>query len=463
MTRLPAATALWLFVALLGPTPGLTQGRPQTCLGDWPQLRGADQGHSAVAGLPIHWSEDAEGNGEGAQLSDEIRWKTPLPGRGFSSPVVSAGIVWMTSAYGDDPPETPSLRLLGVDAESGELRVNVEVFAPEAWQPGHPENSYASPTPVSRDGRVWAHFGTYGTAAYEAAHLLSGGTEPTWRVQNTPQEHEVGPGSSPILVPSAGPGGEDLLVVHADATDTQALVALHAATGEIIWRTERFIPTEEQAYHSVAHRKAFSTPLYYVYDGTPLLLSTSAAHTSAYEPATGRELWRVRHTGYSNVPMPVAGLGFVWINTGFMKPQLLAVKLRSLGLEMEAAEPLDVTDSQVIWSYHWQVPANPTPLLVNRRLFFVSDSGIATWLDALGGEEIWRERLGGRYYASPLAADGRIYAWNVQGETKVLSAQDEYELLATNQLDAPIRATPAIACGALFLRTTAALYRIQTP
>ncbi|MDA8021035.1 MAG: PQQ-binding-like beta-propeller repeat protein [Thermoanaerobaculia bacterium] len=369
----------------------------------------------------------------------------------------------MTTALGEEPPEEPSLRLLGVDVETGELEVDVEVFAPQAWQPGHPENSYASPTPVASAGRLWVHFGTYGTAAFDTEALRSGSTEPLWRAHNTPQEHEVGPGSSPILVQGAAAGGEDLLVVHADATDTQALVALDPATGDVIWRTDRFVPKDEQAYHSVAHHKAFSTPLYYVYDGTPLLLSTSAAHTSAYAPATGRELWRVRHTGYSNVPMPVAGLGFAWINTGYMKPQLLAVRLGAERMLGDAEGPLDITQDRVLWSYHWQVPSNPTPLLVHRRLFLISDWGIATWLDALAGTEIWRQRLGGRYFASPLTAEGRIYVWNVQGETKVLAASDEFEELATNPLDAPIRATPAIACGAIFLRTTEALYRIQSP
>lgn len=451
------ALAVSLCLALLGgPAPAADE---PGCADEWPQLRGPNQGHSRATGLPVSWSEGSE----------EIRWRTPLPGRGFSSPAVSGDTVWMTTALGEEPPDEPSLRLLGVDVDTGELRVNVEVFAPDAWQPGHPDNSYASPTPVASGGRVWVHFGTYGTAAYDASTLLAGDSEPIWRVQNTPQEHEVGPGSSPILVTDAKSGagpdtesdGRDLLVVHADATDTQALVALDAATGEIVWRTERFLPTDEQAYHSVAHRKAFSTPLHYVYDGTPMLLSTSAAHTSAYDPATGRELWRVRHTGYSNVPMPIAGLGFAWINSGFMKPKLLAVRLRPGAPGPD--EPLDVTESRVAWSYHWQVPANPTPLLVNRRLFLVSDWGIASWLDALAGEEIWRQRLGGRYFASPLVAEGRIYTWNVQGETKVLAASDEFDLLATNELGAPIRATPAIACGAIFLRTTEALYRIQGP
>lgn len=447
------ALAFSLCLALLA-APALAADEP-SCADEWPQLRGPNQGHSSATGLPVSWSEGSE----------EVRWKTKLPGRGFSSPVVSAGTVWMTTALGEEPPEEPSLRLLGVDVASGELRVNVEVFTPDAWQPGHPDNSYASPTPVASGGRVWVHFGTYGTAAYDASKLLAGDDKPIWRVHNTPQEHEVGPGSSPILVPGAGQGadsdGRALLVVHADATDTQAIVALDAASGEIVWRTERFVPTDVQAYHSVAHHKAFSTPLHYVYDGTPMLLSTSAAHTSAYDPATGRELWRVRHTGYSNVPMPIADLGFTWITSGFMKPKLLAVRLRPATPGPD--EPLDATDSRVAWSYHWQVPANPTPLLVNRRLFLVSDWGIASWLDAVAGEEVWRHRLGGRYFASPLFADGHIYAWNVQGETKVLAASDEFKLLATNKLDAPIRATPAIACGSIFLRTTAALYRIQTP
>lgn len=446
-----AAVALALAGALLGPCAGSrAQASGDTEPAVWPYLRGARQGHAPRdhRELAVRWSEGG----------DEIRWKTPLPGRGFSSPVVAGGTVWLTTALEDER----SLRLLGIGLASGELRVDVEVFRPDAWQPGHPDNSYASPTPAASSDRVWVHFGTYGTAAYDLDTLERGGTEPLWRVRNTPQEHEVGPGSSPILVPAASAGGRDLLVVNADATDSQAVVALDATTGEVAWRTERFVPPGSRQgsrafYDSPAHRKAFSTPLLYEYDGKPLLLSTGAVHTSAYDPASGRELWRLLHEGYSNVPTPVAGLGFAWVSSGYMKPHLLAVRL---AVEADDAGS-GVVEKTPAWSYHWQVPANPTPLLIGRRLFMVSDSGIATWLDAVSSEEIWRQRLGGRHLASPLTAGGRIYVWSTSGQTRVLAASDDYELLAESSLDAAIRATPAIADGALIVRTTEALYRIE--
>ncbi|MEM9595834.1 MAG: PQQ-binding-like beta-propeller repeat protein [Acidobacteriota bacterium] len=388
---------------------------------EWRQLRGEASGHAFETGLPLEWGEDRN-----------VAWKVAVPGRGWSSPVVAEGKVWLTTALEDEL----SLRLLGFDAASGETLHDVEVFRPESWQRGHAENSYASPTPVLEAGRIYVHFGTYGVSALSTADASV-----LWRRDDLDQDHEVGPGSSPIL-------HGDLLVTNRDAMDSQLVVARTKDTGEIVWRAERYMPEGRKP----PHRKAFSTPVVIHHLGRAQLISTGAAHTSAYDPATGEEIWRVRHEGYSNVPAPVVGLGTAFVTTGYMKPELLAIRLGGEG---------DVTDSHVRWRYHWQVPANPTPLLVGGRLYMVSDRGIASWVDVKTGEDVWRQRLGGSYYASPLVSFGRIYNWDVQGRSVVVAARDRFEELAVNQLDGSIRTTPAIADGAIFIRTDAHLYRIE--
>ncbi|MEM7357401.1 MAG: PQQ-binding-like beta-propeller repeat protein, partial [Acidobacteriota bacterium] len=312
----------------------------------------------------------------------------------------------------------------------------VEVFRPEAWQETHPENSYASPTPVAEPGRVYVHFGAYGTASLDSAT-----GEVVWRSDALQLEHEVGPGSSPIL-------WQDLLIVHCDGTGERFVAALDKATGALAWKTPRSLEITDKG----SHRKAFSTPLVIRYAGRPQLVSPAAGQVSSYDPATGKEIWRVRYEGYSNVPRPVAGLGLVFVDTGYIKPHMLAIHPGGEG---------DVTDTHVRWRYHWQVPANPSPLLIGDRLFMVSDWGNASWLDARKGEDLWRKRLGGRHYASPIYASGRIYTFSVEGETVVLEAGDDFRQLAKAELDGQIRASPAAADSAFFIRTETHLYRIE--
>ncbi len=390
--------------------------------GQWPRFRGADGGRSGATGLPLTWSEH-----------ENVVWKVPVPGRGHSSPVVLGGQVWMTTAL----EEERSLRAVAVDAESGAILFDVEAFRPPAWQASHLENSYASPTPVLEPGRVYVHFGTYGTAALatEDGRIL-------WVNAALAIDHEVGPGSSPIL-------WRDLLIVNCDGTDQRYVAALDKETGRIVWRSRRTVPMGAER---PTHRKAFSTPIVVEVDGEPRLVTAGADQVSALDPRTGREIWRVAFDGYSVVPQPVAGPRHVYVDTGYVKPHLLAIRLGGEG---------DVTETHVEWSYHWQVPANPTPLLVGERIFMVNDWGNATWLDVRRGEDVWRRRLGGRHWASPLYAEGRVYTWSAEGETVVLAAADVYRELARNRLDAEIRTTPAIAGRSFYVRGTGHLYRLE--
>jgi len=348
--------------------------------------------------------------------------------------VVLDGRIWLTTALEDER----SLRAIAVDAVTGTILHDVEVFHPAAWQASHPENSYASPTPVLEPGRVYVHFGAYGTAC------LTTGGEVLWRNLDVDADYEVGPGSSPIL-------WQDLLIVNVDAADQRYVAAFHKDTGKLAWRAERSVSLEER---KGTHRKAFSTPIVVDVGGVPELISAGASQVSAYWPATGQEIWRVRFDGYSVVPQPSAGLGFVFVDTGYIKPRLLAIRLGGRG---------DLTDTHVAWDYYWQVPANPSPLLIGDRIFMVSDWGIATWIDARGGgedQDRWRHRLEGEFRASPVVAGGRIYAFNVDGRAWVIAAEDAYRELAVNQLDAVVRTTPAFVGPAIFVRSEDHLYRL---
>ncbi len=388
----------------------------------WPQFRGPrGDGHSTAIGLPVTWNE-----------GDNVAWKVAVPGRGYSSPVISEGRIWLTTALEDEG----SLRALAFDRLSGEIAHDREVFRPEGWQHRHAENSYASPTPVAEPGRVYVHFGDYGTACLSAET-----GDVIWRSTELRVAHEHGPGSSPIL-------WNDLLIVTFDGTDQRFVAALDKGTGELAWQTPRSVSFERRP----SHGKAFATPLVIMSAGRPQLISPGAGQVSSYDPATGEEIWRVRYDGYSNVPRPVAGLGLVFVDTGYIKPHMLAIHPGGRG---------DVTETHVRWRYHWQVPANPSPLLVGDRLFMVNDHGNASWLDARKGEDLWRQRLGGRHYASPIYASGRIYTFSREGRTVVIEAGDAYRELGRAELDGAIFASPAVAEAAFFVRTERHLYRLE--
>lgn len=416
---LPCQTALIIFWSLVVGTLAATESSAQ-----WPQFRGPGGDGHVIDGplLPVQWSE-----------TENVTFKVPVPGKGWSSPIVQDGKIWLTTALEAES----SLRLLAFDLQSGALMHDVEAFRPQSWQESHADNSYASPTPVAEPGRVYVHFGAYGTAAYSTQDAKR-----LWSNEKLLLDHEVGPGSSPILY-------RNLLIIHCDGTDQRFVAALDKNTGELVWRADRSVQLDDK---KGTHKKAFSTPLVVSYDDGDQLISPAASQVSSYDPLTGKEIWRVRYEGYSNVPRPVAGFGMVFINTGYMKPHLLAIHLGGQG---------DVTDSRVVWDYYWQVAAMPSPLLIDHRIYMVNDWGNATWLDAHRGEDLWRHRLRGKYSASPIYDRGRIYNFSLEGKSVVLEAADEINILATNHLAEGIRASPAVADGALIIRTLSHLYRIE--
>ena len=384
--------------------------------GEWPDFRGPDgQGHSPERGLPLEWNE-----------SKNIAWKTPVPGLGWSSPVVANGKVWITTAVEQ---KGISLRAIAYDAATGKEVVNVEVFKiPTDRRDINPKNSWASPTPLLDGDRVYVHFGADGTAA------LSSTGEILWKARFDYQSQH-GAGGSPIVY-------GDLLIFNCDGSDVAFVIALDKHTGKTKWKTNRGLPADQ----------AYTTPIVIRVGDRDQLISVGAFRARAYDPLTGKEIWRVRYDeGFSNVPRPVFAHGLVFITTGFQQPELLAVRPDGTG---------DVTKTHIAWTLKRGAPLTPSPLVVGDELYLVNDGGIASCIDARTGTMVWQQRLGGSYSASPVFADGRIYFLAEQGVTTVIAPGKDFRRLATNALDGGLLASMAISGGSLFLRTDSHLYRL---
>jgi outer membrane protein assembly factor BamB len=384
----------------------------------WPEFRGpTGQGHSDERGLPVEWSE-----------TKNVRWKAPVPGRGWSSPAIADGRIWITTAT--DAKGT-SLRAVALDLDTGRTLVDVEVFHVGRPAAMNPKNSRASPTPIVDADHVYVHFGADGTAA------LTTDGQIVWKTR-LPYESQHGNGASPILY-------GDLLIVSCDGSDSAFVVALDKRTGKTKWRTSRRQPWDQ----------AYSTPLVIRVGDRDELVSVGAYRAAAYEPSTGKEIWRVSYAeGFSNVPRPVFGHGLVYIATGFQEPSLIAVRADGSG---------DVTKTHIAWTLRRGAPLTPSPLLVGDELYVVNDGGIATCLDAKTGNTYWVQRLGGSYSASPVFADGRIYFLSEEGLSRVIAPGREFRVLATNRVDGDTLGSMAIAAGSIFIRTDSFLYRIAVP
>ena len=391
---------------------------------NWPDFRGpTGDGHSTATHLPLAWSE-----------TQHIAWKAAIPGRGWSSPVICADQVWLTTATTDGR----QLRAVAVDKTDGQIDHEIEVFHVDRPQEIDPLNSYASPSPVIEAGRAYVHFGTYGTACLETT---SGRI--VWSRRDFPVDHQKGPGSSPILC-------GDLLVFTRDGNDIQSIVALDKTTGRTVWETNRSVDLSQRAPD---FRKSFSTPFSLRYGGETQIVSTAAGGVFAYDVPAGQELWRVRYAGHTNVSRPLAGRGMVFINTGYPKPELWAVRLGGCG---------DVTSTHVSWKMTRNVPIKPSILLVEDLLYMVTDSGgIVTCLEAESGATVWQQRLGGNYAASPLYAAGNLYLFSEEGRTIVIRPGRTWQKLAENQLNGGFLASPAVSGHSLFVRTRTHLYRID--
>jgi len=394
----------------------------------WPRFLGAKQNNTVegASKLPVTWDP-----------AKNVRWRTEIPGEGWSSPLVADGRVWLTTATQDGL----SLRAVAVDLASGKILHDVEVFHPEAAPPKHRRNSYASPTGVLSGERFFVHFGTNGTAALDAKT-----GEVLWRQQTLKVDHQNGPGGS---LTEYG----DYLLVPCDGMDVQHEVALRKSTGEIAWDVERSakpllstLPPDR--------RKAYGTPFLLENGGSTVSLTTASNRLYALDPATGKERWFVNYgPGFSNVPIPATDGKTLVISTGFMKPEVWAIKL-------EGAQG-DISETHVLWKQKTAAPDQATPVIVGHMVFTVTSGGIASCLDIATGDILWRERIGSDFAATPLVANGLVYFWDCSGVTTVVKAKPTFEVVVKNTLPEGFMASPAVVGDTLVLRTKAALYRVE--
>jgi outer membrane protein assembly factor BamB len=407
-------------------------GGPAPSTDNWPEFRGpSSDGHSAATGLPVSWSE-----------TKNVKWKTAIHGKGWSTPAVWGKQIWLTTATEDGH----EMFVVCVDRETGKVLLDRKLFTNASPEPlGNDVNSYASPSPAIEAGRVYVHFGSYGTACLDTKTFKT-----LWERRDLPCRHYRGPSSSPILF-------ENLLILTFDGADYQYTAALNKKTGKTAWKTDRTAnwndldasgkPTAEGDL-----RKAHSTPIITTVNGQPHMVSIGAKAGYGYDPQSGKELWKVDYSGFSSSMRPVVGFGMAFITTAFGRADLWALRLGGTG---------NITNSNVVWKYSRMVPSKPSPLLVGDLLYLANDSGVVTCLEAKTGNQVWQERVGGQFSASPIYADGRIYLFSEQGKATILKPGRTLSVIGENELSTGMMASPAVSGKSLILRTKTHLYRIQ--
>lgn len=407
---------------------------------DWARFRGPNGSGIAVdAKPPATWSE-----------SQNVRWKAELPGPGTSSPIVVGDRVFVTcySGYGDErgigDMQKLHRHLVCVNRADGRIAWSAAVPAaqPEDSFSGFlTEHGYASHTPASDGERVYVFFGKSGAAAFDLAGAK------LWQTSLGTDSNRKGWGSggSPILY-------KDFVIINA-SEECHALVALNKKTGKIAWKAE-----------GAGLTYSFGTPVLVESEGRTDLVFSLPGELWGLNPDTGKLRWFVETGLTGNVaPSVVAGDGVVYVCGGF--PRLGAIAVRAGGKG-------DVTRTHILWTGSISTYV-PTPVLHEGRLYFVSDAGFATCLDAKTGSVIYKERVpgasatgrGGKpFYASAVLASGLVYAVSRQNGTFVFEAKPEFKLVAQNRIagdDSQFNATPAIADRQLFLRSNRALYCIE--
>jgi len=415
---------------------------------DWAQFRGPiGTGRSSATNLPLVWGSFLE----------PCAWQASIPGRGWSSPIAIGNRIWVTTAETIALRETEVVKTLAesptgisdsqahgsvtlfaieLDLQSGKILRKFELFSADNPPPIHSSNSYASPTPISDGVRLYCHFGSLGTVAVE----LETGVI-LWK-KVFAIDDLTGSGSSPVLC-------DDRLILTCDGADEQYVVAIDKRTGEEIWKVAR--PPIDAKENFL--RRAFSTPLLIEYEGRKQLLAPAAQWLVSYNPETGEEWWRCKTAvGYSVVPQPVFHEGLVFACSGYMKPELWAIRADGNG---------DVSQTHVAWKCTRQAPEIASPIVVDDAIYFVSTMGILSCLHANDGNQRWQHRLDGSYASSLVSADNKIYVTNKTGLTTVFKPGSVYTEIAKNQLFGETMATIAIAGESLLLRTDPILYCIR--
>ncbi len=389
-----------------------------------------------AAKLPLEWDAAAGKN---------IAWRLPLSHEGHSTPVIGGDLIWFTSAN----PEGTKQWLHAVNRHTGKMGHDLLLFEnPSPEELGNPLNNYAAPSCVLDEDSVYAHFGTYGTARIEAAT-----GKKIWERRDINVRHYRGPGSSPLL-------HGDLLILTFDGIDRQFVTALEKATGRTVWTTPRTtdygdLDANGKPTRDGDMRKAYHTPLVLEIAGQPQLVSVGSRSAFGYDPQTGKELWNLPHGGFNAAVRPLLWQDVLLVNTGSERAQLIGVKA-------DAAMKGDISKTHTLWNREKRNASEAGAILRDGKVFQITRGGILTCIDAKTGQDLGETRLSGQHLPSPILFGDKLFFGNDRGICFVVSADEKLAVLHENPMGEPMTASPAVAEGALYLRTKAALYRIES-
>ena len=394
----------------------------------WSQFRGHyGNGIIKSTSAPINWSDNTN-----------IDWKTPIHDRGWSSPVIWNDQIWMTTAT----KEGNKMYAICVNKLSGKIEHDIHVFDVKSPQAITNENTYASPTPVVEEGRVYVHFGTYGTAC-----ISTKDGQILWKRRDLNCDHEIGagPASSPFIY-------NNFLIFNVDGRDVQYVIALNKETGETAWKTNRSVDFSDV---QVNQRKAYGTPFIIPRGNSNQMVSIGAKGVYSYDPENGKELWKAEHRGWSIAPRPVYGEGLVFTMIDRDRPEMWAIKPNGSG---------DITETHIEWKETKRMPPRASPIIIKGLLFVVDRNGYISCIEAKTGKSIWQKRMKGRFSASPILANNLIYFFNEDTMCIIIKPTRELVIVAENKLSSDkLMATPAFDENSIYIRTENNLYRIKEP
>ena len=394
----------------------------------WSQFRGHyGNGIIKSTSAPINWSENTN-----------IDWKTPIHDRGWSSPVIWNDQIWMTTATKDGN----KMYAICVNKLSGKIEHDIHVFDVKSPQAITNENTYASPTPVVEEGRVYAHFGTYGTVC-----ISTKDGQILWKRRDLNCDHEIGagPASSPFIY-------NNFLIFNVDGRDVQYVIALNKETGETAWKTNRSVDFSDV---QVNQRKAYGTPFIIPRGNSNQMVSIGAKGVYSYDPENGKELWKAEHRGWSIAPRPVYGEGLVFTMIDRDRPEMWAIDPSGSG---------DITETHIEWKETKRMPPRASPIFFKGLLFVVDRNGYISCLEAKTGKSLWQKRMKGRFSASPVLANDLLYFFNEDTVCTIIKPVKELIIVAENKLsDGKLLATPAFDENSIYIRTENNLYRIKEP
>lgn len=398
---------------------------------NWTHFRGSgSNGLAENDNIPLKWDDSV------------IGWKKEVHGKGYSSPVVYDNQVWVTTA----DPDGRELYAVCLDFKTGEFIYDIRVFTPATPEEKHQLNTYATPTPCIEKGFVYVHYGNAGTACI---NTLNGSV--VWKNSDFKCKFVQGAASSPVIY-------GNLVILHYEGVDVRYLVALDKANGKLVWKSDR--PAEPYLPLTEIGRKAFSTPLILNVKGRDMLISNGSAVCIAYDPNTGREIWRVVDGAESTISMPVTENGMVYWYSGYMVAADGSKFTNLLAVDPDGSG--DITSRNIEWKKQDGLSQNQmlTPVIRDRLIYTVNTRNIMMCIDARTGDEIWSRHVNSNYNASPLFINGNVWFFSVKGDVMVLKAGREYEVVAQNKMESGIWATPAVLRNSMILRTQSFLYRI---